>query len=1001
MPVQEAVRVFGARQGQPGVRVIERAGSNALSAPKFGCTQMTGVMKRAPMGVMLPFTSKSNYQEVCGDPRDPNWHLFADGSHLMPDAIEGFYATGGGAGQLWLIRVELPHARKAEIMLKNALGADALRITAANEGRWGGRKNKLGDRPVIYATATTFTLIAPNTWANEFVGAEVEFTNGSGKRYQVIANTEAAEVSGEVVFTIASQYSLVADGVSGPTTLSGTGSYERYADLTGTATFALFKNVSGTVTVTDRVITGVGTQFSTQLVVGSNVYVNGEARVVDSITSNTTATVSEAFSDSGAVTLQIDNLEVIGTGTQFLNELAIGDAIYTMVGGDRQSRVVTAITDATHLTLASGFTIALTAAILEVDNLLVEGTDTLFTAELQAGAYIVDPARAGEAVKVVEVVSTTSVKLEKPFRHDFTDAQLTKQSLSAMIELSQVGNEGLSIEVGQGTKYPLTHFSLSVRFNGSQVYQVPDASLDPSDPLFVEPLVNDDGNNIAYRTGSQNYQRWITADAVWDSAYTTSAGADVRPSNGSGVIVALSDRRLYSVGEFKHLDTVGKLLYPSPYEVARSYLRVTGAAEPLTLEGTISSAGVTVTGTNSNFRSVLKKGDYLYDPVSKTARKVRVVVTDTQVTLETAFPSNVPALTKAVKAGYMEVGQGYNLLGMTQVNKRFLVSFPQFLERGYDGNLAGLIPYNFTRYADLDNNVIEGALWGKNLGLVKLALPGISDVVVQKAFTTYAVENAYEFRGEIPSNYTSASTAEVFVNQYLGRSDSLSVAFPSYGFISSPLGNGDRLISLTGEILGGEANYASIAEGYHVPFAGVSAKMSRVIKLPVELKAQDEALLNMTGIQSIKVMFGNSVVFGARSPSLSPLYEFIHIRRIQSNYVRVFLEAKELLEQIFRPNQPDRLDQIIMILNNFAEQEYNRGVFSRYLTFRQAVEIQGSLPRGAVTQDGSIGLVDIINGKLHIYMKYIPTGIVEELGINLSPDILVSQYGNSLAGSLL
>ncbi|NJR41073.1 MAG: hypothetical protein HC781_22325, partial [Leptolyngbyaceae cyanobacterium CSU_1_4] len=536
----------------------------------------------------------------------------------------------------------------------------------------------------------------------------------------------------------------------------------------------------------------------------------------------------------------------------------MGDIVYTVIDGERQSRTVASIADATHLTLTSGFTAALTAAVLEVDSLIVTGEDSTFSSELQAGAYIVDPARAGEAVKVVQVISATSVKMERPFRHDFTDAQITKQSLSAMVELSQVGNEGLSIEIGQGLKYPLTHFSLAVRFNGSQVYQVPDASLDPNDSLFIEPLVNDDGNNIAYRTGSQNYQRWITAESLWDSSYTTSSSADVRPSNGSGVVVALSDRRLYSVGEFKHLDSVGKLLYPSPYEVARSYLRVTGAAEPVTLQGTISSSGVTVTGTNSNFKSVLKKGDYLYDPTSKTARKIRIVSTDTQLTLETAFPSNVSALTKAVKAGYMEVGQGYNLTGMTQVNKRFLVSFPQFLEKGYDGNLAGLIPYNFNRYADLDNNIIEGALWGKNLGLVKMALPGISDVVVQKAFATYAVENAYEFRGEIPSNYTSASTAEVFVNQYLGRSDSLSIGFPSYGFISSPLGKGDRLISLTGEILGGEASYATIAEGYHVPFAGVSAKMPRVIKLPVELKAQDEALLNMTGIQSIKVMFGNS-----------------------------------------------------------------------------------------------------------------------------------------------
>ena len=46
------------------------------------------------------------------------------------------------------------------------------------------------------------------------------------------------------------------------------------------------------------------------------------------------------------------------------------------------------------------------------------------------------------------------------------------------------------------------------------------------------------------------------------------------------------------------------------------------------------------------------------------------------------------------------------------------------------------------------------------------------------------------------------------------------------------------------------------------------------------------------------------------------------------------------------------------------------------------------------------GLVKIINGKLEIFISYVPTGIVETLGINIGPDILVENYGASLQASL-
>lgn len=1010
MAVQDTVRVYGVEKGAAGVRVIERAGVNAMDDPRYGTTFMVGLLKRAPMGIPIPYNTYAEYQDSCGDPRDSNWHLFADGSHLMPDAIAGYYQTGGGSGQLWLIRLEMPNAKPSEIMLKNSLGGDALRIKSANPGRWGGQFAKLTKRPIIYATANTFTLFCPGVFANQFIGAEVEFTNDTGKRYPIVGNT-ASFPSGEVVFMISPQFSLILDGVTGPTTLTGTATYNRYRPLTGTATYTQTRAITGTATAAGRVVTGSGTLFDTEAYVGGALYLNDEVRTIDSITSNTTLTVAEGYTTDGTGNFQVDNFRVDGTGTLFTTELTLGESIFVTIDGERQSRVVRAITSPTSLTLASGFTEDVSTVAIEVNNLNLVGIGTLFTTELQDGiSYIVDPSRSGEAVRVIDAVSPTSLRLEKPFAHNFTLAQLTKQSLAGAVELAQVGNEGLSVEVGQGTKFPATHFSLNVRFNGSLVYQVSDASLDANDRYYIEPLINDDGKNICYRTGTLNYQRWITVENMWAATYTTAAGADVRPNNGSGKVLGVDERRLYTISEMDYASALNNLIYPDPYASPRSYLRITAIKKPVALQGEFSTLGVVVNGSQSNFRSVFKPGDYIYDLNTKSIRKIRAVISDIQMNLETGFqnpatglPYNVPAGTLGIKAGYFEVGRGYDLRLLTQTGKNFLVSFPQILTGGYDGNLAGLIPYSWTRYADVDENVIENALWGKDLGLVKLACPGISDVVVQKAYANYAMNTAYMFRGEIPSNYNSASTAEVFLNQYLGRNDFQVLAFPSYGFVSSPFGGGTRLVSISGDILGGEASYAGLSQGYHKPFAGVNAILPRVLKLPYEIKSRDEAVINITGIQPIKMMYGNCVVFGARSTAISPTYDFKHIREIQCNYIRQFLESRELLEQIFKPNQPYTLETVVMVLNNWARKEYKKGVFTQYLSFRQAVDIQGdNLGSGVITDQASaVGLVDIINGKLRIYVSYIPTGIVEELSINLGPDILTSQYGNALSGSLV
>lgn len=1000
----QSIKIFGPPPGAAGVSVIEQVSTNVLTDPTYGSVMLFGVMKRGPVGVSIPISSKQQYQQLFGDPNDPTWHLYEDASHLMPDAIEGFFGTSSGAGQVLAVRLELEDAREASAILKNRMGGDALRVKAANVGRWGGYANKISSSTVVVATSRTFTLVAPNVKSNEFVGATVEFSSGTGRRYAIISNTVAAPESGEVIFVIGPQYDLVADGISGPISVDGLASYSRSRPLTGTVQFPMQVNLTGTCTVNDRVVIGTGTVFLQQLKVGSNIYSNGEARRIESITSNTTLTVVEPFSSNGtALTLQRDNLKVIGASTEFLSELSPGDLIYHNYQGKEYSREIASIESDGELTLVSGFDFAiLSGASIYADNLWVEGSeDSNYSEDLLVGDRIIDPSRRGKNVTVVEIDAETlphRFKIDKQFSFDFTDAQLVKQSQSAVISLEPQKNIGLAVEVGQGVRFPETHFSMRVFFNGTQVMFVPDASLEPGDPLYVDRSIN--LSNIAYRTASESYSTWIQVESLWNGEYTTSAKNDVRPCNGTGTILALSPQRLYTVGEFDYESTIGRSFFPNPYKYPRQSLRVRAVQAPLKLEGTVSSSGVQVTGTGTVFRSILKPGDYLYDPVDSTARKVRLVLSDTELLLESVFPKDLPAGTKTFRVGYLSVDRGVDLTKQAKVGDRFLVSFPEFLKEGYDGDAANLLPYHFTRYFDVDTNFPERSVYGKNLGLVRIACPGISDEVVQKAGIQYASQKAFEYRAEIPSYINSAPVAESFISQNLEKNDYMSVLFPSYGYVSNPKGTGDRFISLTGDVMGLESYKASLAQGYHVPAAGLDARLARVIKLPFTPNPDDEGIINLAGIQPIKLLGGAFTIFGARTPSASDLYKFLHIRRIQSNYIRIFIEAQPLLQSLFQPNQPELAYQIIMVLENLARREYKKGVYTRYLNFEQAVRIQNS-PPGSESISNSFGndtdvVISIINGNLTVYYSYTPTGILEKMRIFVNPDTLISSFGDSV-----
>jgi hypothetical protein len=995
----EAIKIFGPPYGAAGVRVIERVGTNRLNGPNFGAIALIAPLKRGPSGVPVPVTTREQYDRIFGDPRDSRWHLFPDGSFLTPDVIDGFFTMSAGAGMIWVIRLDLDgEGKKAQTVIRNRYGTEILKFTAANEGRWAGYGRVIDMTPLIVTTSKTFTVYAPDVKANELIGALAQFSSGSGKQYEIVANTKASK-NGEVILTISSQYDLIADGVHGPVTVAGTARYNRLRTVAGTVSIPLYANLTGAATTSDLTVTGVGTRFDTELQVGDSVYYQGESRAVESISSATTLTISEPFTaDGSGVTLQRDNVTATGTGTDF-TLLKPGDSLYVVLDGKTYSRTVEAIASATSLTLESAYPTEVgpgTQASVNNFWITIAGNPDL-AASLNVGDSVIDPSRLGEAVQVKEVDAAVGrIRVDRQFARDFTDAQLVKQNQSAQITLSSPSGKGLAVEVAPGIKYPATHFSLTFYFNGSRLkdMDIPDASLDPADPLYVVSLVND--RNIAQRSGNHVHYTWIEVESLFSGSYTTAPTNDVRPWDGSGDILAVTPRRLYTVGDFDYESAINSPLYPNPYKYARQMIRVRAAQSPVTLQGTISTTGTEVFGSGTNFRSVFKRGDYLYDPRSNSIRMVRLVTDDARMTLDTRFATDIPAGTVGTKAGYLQSDLGVDLTKVCTVGDRFIVSFPEFLSGGYDGDLSSITPYQYTKFFNIDQDILGRAVYGSNLGLVRFATPDRYDTATQVQGANYASQTAFEFVPIIPPTIGSAEEAEAFVNFDLGRDNFISPCFPSYGLITNPLtNNSKRLIPLIGELMGVESYYCNLHNGYHFPAAGLDARLTRIEQLLVELSPKDQATLNSAGIRPIIRMSGRTIPFGAEIPATDGMYTFLHVRRIQSNYVRLLLESMPLIRSLFKPNQPDLADRIQMILDTYFRGEYRNGVLNNYLAYEQAIRItvQSPLARNNVANQNSKDmLVSLANGDLQVFITYLPTGILKNLYINLGPDLITASF---------
>jgi hypothetical protein len=989
---------LGPPVGAAGVVIYQDPESNSNVSSQYGSAAVYGITKRGPMGVAVPLRGKQAYQEMFGDRLNPTWHLFKNSDHLVPDWVDGFFGNGGGDATLLVTRLQLDgKAKRSELILNGRNGQPVLKIKAANEGRWAGGDISIPVSSIVAATSRTFTVIAPGILAGQLREGFATFS-ASSKKYAIISNTAADATTGEVVFTVGSQYNLIADGISGPVPLVGTATYVSKPAIVGTVAYAPKTALTGVANITGKVLNGTGTLFTTELAIGSTIYRGTEARTVESISSDATLTVSEDFSvDTTGSSLQTAGLTVVGTGTAFTTDFTVGATIFVDIAGVKQGRKIAAITSATSLKLTSGFTAAIAAgSVAYSQSTTITGVGSAFVAAINVGDYIIDPYRSGQVTRVTAIPSATSLTIATPFNRDFAAATISKQNQVVGVDYLSKPEDGLSITVGQGVRKPETHFSMSVLFNGATVLQVDDLSLERGDPDYVVSKLL--SANAGYDDGTTVYAKYVEAEVLWNSAYTTAPGSDVRPSLGNGKVLALSPTRLYSVAELDYNRISGTLVYPDIYGSPSSYFRAADAKAPAILTGTFSSVGTAVTGVATSFTTDLMAGDYLYDPASKSVRKIQQVDSDTSLVLIEAFAANVVAGTVGSRAGWISVSNAADLSAVAAVGSEFITIVDKKLSGGYDGDTASLRSTYWTRYADLDANHLETTAGAQGLGLVRVACPGVDSPDIQRAFASYCLQRAYEFRVEIPS-YMSDVEAERYVRISVGKSDAIAVAYPSYGFAADPDGNGnDRFTTTTGDIMGGESALAISASGYHKMYAGVKASLSpRIKRMVYPLTPIQEARLNERGIQPVKIVNGTIVVFGGRAPSASEQYEFIHTSRIQKNLVRFLRESVPILEQLFEPNDSATVKQLLFILNKYSEIEYAKGVFSDYLPLTDSVDIYDI---SAVASSGSTSvltsLIQSENGKISINFKYIPAGITELIELFVSPDRVVTKFGNAV-----
>jgi len=569
--------------------------------------------------------------------------------------------------------------------------------------------------------------------------------------------------------------------------------------------------------------------------------------------------------------------------------------------------------------------------------------------------------------------------------------------------------KNVSVVFGNGVENPTTEFSMVVYEDGDEVRTYENLSMDPTSGRYVENVVNNDGLNF-----------WVEVEVQWSGGVTALA----RPTNcwrgestaltdpsdsdpdlltaevtavsydagntgdGTGSVTSFTDEYLEDELVFECTtlggDAVGKFKVTSTIYGTSADDVVTSGTEYVT--GT-RGVGVTLVGGLTDWAV----GD-------KVTVKVYRLATDDELVGGYLYPDidgnpNDSFRIIGNSGNTIRVAVGSDLGSVATVGDTFSVEAPQRLQGGADG--IGGLKSNLTPFVvafDTATSPIND-LRGKGKGLVKIATPGLSKwaednaigslgVLVHKAGLSYAESRAYQYRVEVPPATTGETAADTYVNSTVGKNDFGVVSFPSYCYVLDPDSTDGALkvLPMTGMIHGREAGVARNYNGYHKAAAGIEVTLPRVLKLTTGNTVLNEEYLNPRGLNVIKKVAGNFVLWGDRTIASDPTWKWKHQREQMSHYILSLLESFDWI--IWALNDETTWQLAYAALYSFFLPEWNKRAL-RGDNFEDACSIKvdkdintdASMAQGDLNAQVSLRLADVVERMIITLGK---KGIFEE-----------------------
>ncbi len=538
-------------------------------------------------------------------------------------------------------------------------------------------------------------------------------------------------------------------------------------------------------------------------------------------------------------------------------------------------------------------------------------------------------------------------------------------------------DKAVSYLIQDGEENPDTEFAISVYVDGDFLKKYPNLSTDPTSSRYWVNVINNDDDNYA-----------VEAVDLWTGAHT----AAVRPANIYGKILTVTATVLTAV---IHDFTINSPVGLGDPTFALGATTDAMRAQKITITMADATNGTAVSDKFGALGAVVLGTPFVPNnkwtpPFTVTAGGTALVATDTLVINYKpmiadsliggrVFPDKPNSKLEKYRIvdndhKTITAADGSDMTTSGATDDYFLVEAAQEMDGGRDGH-SDLTDADYNQQLWDTSSSPFNRTMNRNLGLVKMATPGITSTSVQKAGKAYAEAKNYQYRYECPSATVTESGAITYVNDTLGRSDFAVMAFPSYCDVADPEGNGEgkrKTVPNTGMIHGREARTAADYDGYHKAAAGLEATLPAILAIPTGDVILDEEALNPVGIAVVKKIKGNFVIWGDRMLALDPTWKWKHQRELMSHYEH---------------NLQENFDWIVFAINDAIEQK-------RVLTAVQAFflpEWQKRALRGDTFEQAAIFKIDnenntnltMANGDMNLEILLRLADTVERLKISI------------------